>query len=78
MELGPGIAVNAIAPGLILPPEGQNDSYLRKLAHTNPLNRHGCERDITEAVLFLLTSRFITGQTIFVDGGRHMKGNMYD
>jgi pteridine reductase len=78
IELAPGIAVNAVAPGLILPPEGKDESYLQGLAHTNPLGRHGDPSDVTDAILFLLRSRFITGQIIYVDGGRHMKGHMYD
>lgn len=77
VELAPGVAVNAVAPGLILAPEGQGDEYLQALAHTNPLNRSGGPQDICEAVLFLLQSDFITGQIIYVDGGRHMKGHMY-
>lgn len=77
VELAPRIAVNAIAPGLILPPDGQDESYLQKLAHTNPLQRYGNPRDITDAVLFLLRSEFITGQVIFVDGGRHLKGKTH-
>jgi NAD(P)-dependent dehydrogenase (short-subunit alcohol dehydrogenase family) len=78
LELAPAIAVNAIAPGLILPPEGEDETYLQKLSHTNPLNRHGDPQDVTEAVLFLLGSRFVTGQIVYVDGGYHMKGHLYD
>ncbi len=77
IELAPRIAVNAIAPGLILAPDGDDDSYLRRLASTNPMNRHGDADEIARAALFLLTSRFITGQVIYVDGGRHMKGSVY-
>jgi pteridine reductase len=78
LELGPNVAVNAVAPGAILPPPGQSEAYLAKLAHTNPLNRIGDPGDIAEAVLFLLRSRFITGQVIYVDGGMHVKGRLYD
>lgn len=78
LELAPNIAVNAIAPGLILPPAGEDESYLERLAHTNPLGRCGRVTDVADAVLFLLSSRFITGQVIYVDGGYHMKGHMYD
>jgi pteridine reductase len=77
VELAPRITVNAVAPGLILPPEGQDESYLQNLAHTNPLQRYGNPRDITDAVLFLLRSEFVTGQVIFVDGGRHLKGKTH-
>jgi len=78
LELAPAITVNAVAPGLVLPPAGQDESYLQKLAHCNPLDRYGSPQDITDAVLFLLHARFITGQVIYVDGGYHMKGHMYD
>ncbi len=78
MELAPAVTVNAVAPGLILPPSGEDESYLKKLAHCNPLNRYGDPEQVADAVLFLLRSRFITGQVIYVDGGYHMKGHMYD
>jgi NAD(P)-dependent dehydrogenase (short-subunit alcohol dehydrogenase family) len=78
LEMAPKIAVNGIAPGLILPPAGQGQAYLERLAHTNPLNRYGGPQDIVDAMLFLLRSRFISGQIIYVDGGRHMKGQVYE
>jgi pteridine reductase len=77
MEFAPKIRVNAVAPGLILPPDGKDESYLKGLAHTNPLQRYGSAEDVCEAVLFLLRSEFVTGQVIFVDGGRHLKGAFY-
>jgi pteridine reductase len=77
LELAPAVKVNAVAPGLILPPPGADESFLTQQAHTNPLNRHGSAEDIVAAVMFLLASPFITGQVIFVDGGRHMKGCVY-
>ena len=77
LELAPRISVNAVAPGLILPPAGEDESYLKMLAHTNPLDRHGDAEDITDAVLYLLQSRFVTGQVLFVDGGRHLRGCVY-
>ncbi len=76
-ELAPGIRVNGVAPGLILPPPGENKDYLEQLKHSNLLQRIGTLDDITEAVLFLLRNDFITGQIIYVDGGRHLKGAMY-
>ena len=77
VELAPHIRVNAVAPGLILPPAGKDESYLAGLASSNALNRHGCADDVTAAILFLLKSDFVTGQTIFVDGGRNLRGSMY-
>ena len=72
VEFAPHISVNSVAPGLILPPGGKGESYLEALASTVPLRRHGEPRDVTDAVLFLLKGNFITGQVIFVDGGRHL------
>jgi NAD(P)-dependent dehydrogenase (short-subunit alcohol dehydrogenase family) len=77
VELAPNIRVNAVAPGLILPPPGQDAAYLERRKHTNPLQQIGTLEDITEAALFLLRSDFVTGQIIYVDGGRHLKGSMY-
>jgi NAD(P)-dependent dehydrogenase (short-subunit alcohol dehydrogenase family) len=62
-----------VAPGLILPPPGRDESYLDALISSVPMQRHGDATDIADAVVFLLGSTFITGQTIFVDGGRHLK-----
>lgn len=72
LEFAPKLTVNAVAPGLILPPPGKDASYLQQFAQTVPLKRHGNPEDIAEAVLYLLSSQFVTGQTIFVDGGRHL------
>ena len=71
LELAPHFRVNAVAPGLILPPPGKDDRYLEQLIHTIPLKRHGTAGQIADAVLFLIKNDFITGQVIYVDGGRH-------
>lgn len=73
LEFAPRITVNGIAPGLILPPPGQEQSYLDKLIDTVPLKKHGDPQDIAAAVVYLLQSEFITGQIINVDGGRHLR-----
>lgn len=78
LELAPGIRVNGVAPGLILPPVGRGNEYLEKRAHTNPLETWGSEKDISEAVLYLIGAKFITGQVIYVDGGRHLRGYTSD
>ncbi|NSW56601.1 MAG: SDR family oxidoreductase [Armatimonadetes bacterium] len=74
LEYAPKVTVNAIAPGLILPPPGQDQAYLQRLAETVPLKRHGGPQDIVRAMLFLIDSHYITGQTVFVDGGAHLEG----
>ncbi len=72
MDFAPNITVNGVAPGLILPPNGRDEAYLEQLAGGVPLKRHGNPRDITGAVLYLVKSDFVTGQVIYVDGGRHL------
>jgi len=71
-KFGPGLQVNAVAPGLILPPEGKDASYLDSLKDRTVLKRTGSPREVTDAVLYLLRSDFVTGQVIYVDGGRHL------
>ena len=73
IDLAPGIVVNAIAPGLILPPPGQDESWLEREARASvPLARPGKPEDIAEAALFLLSSGYLTGQIVYVDGGGHL------
>ncbi len=73
VKLAPQIAVNAVAPGLILPPEGMPLSYIEGLKDDLPLKRIGSPEFVAEAILFLVRTEFITGQVIFVDGGRHLR-----
>ncbi len=73
LKYAPSITVNGVAPGLILPPPGEDQSYIDRLTHTVPLKRHGSPEDIAEAVVYLLKSDFVTGEIIAVDGGRHLK-----
>jgi NAD(P)-dependent dehydrogenase (short-subunit alcohol dehydrogenase family) len=67
------ILVNAIAPGPILAPPGTSEEEIRSVERATPLGRWGGEIEIAKAVLALLDSDFITGETIRVDGGRHLK-----
>jgi NAD(P)-dependent dehydrogenase (short-subunit alcohol dehydrogenase family) len=73
LEYAPGITVNAVAPGLVMPPPGQGNGYLQGLTGSVPLRRHGSAEDIAQAVLFLLRSSFVTGEVIHVDGGVHLR-----
>jgi hypothetical protein len=72
LRFAPEVTVNGVAPGLILPPPGEDQSYLDRLVNTVPLKRHGDPQDIADAVLYLLKSDFLTGEVIYVDGGRHL------
>lgn len=67
------ILVNAIAPGPIVAPPGTTEEESRAIETATPLGRWGGEVEIAKTVLALLDSDFITGETIRVDGGRHVK-----
>lgn len=69
LELAPEIQVNAIAPGAILPPPGEDQSYLDQRAAGVPLKRAGNPAEICQAVLYLLHSDFVTGEVLTVSGG---------
>ncbi len=74
-ELAPEVRVNAVAPGPVLWPDDESFDELsrqRIISHT-PLRREGGPEDIAGAVLYLLRdARYVTGETIRVDGGRHI------
>ncbi len=67
------ILVNAIAPGPILAPPGTSGEELEKVEQATPLGRWGGEREIAKAILACLDSDFMTGETLRIDGGRHLK-----
>jgi NAD(P)-dependent dehydrogenase (short-subunit alcohol dehydrogenase family) len=64
-----GIRVNAVSPGVIQTPMHSAESY-RDSARSTPLGRVGQVSDIVDAILFLESSPFITGEILHVDGGR--------
>ena len=72
LALAPNIQVNAIAPGLILPPPGQDQSYLERKADQIPVQRVGSPKEIANTLIYLLRSDFVTGDLIFVTGGEHL------
>ena len=67
------ILVNAVAPGPIVAPPGTSAADSAAVERATPLGRWGGELEIAKAVLALVESDFITGETIRVDGGRHVK-----
>ncbi|MGH7605456.1 MAG: SDR family oxidoreductase [Gemmatimonadaceae bacterium] len=71
--LAPKIRVNAIAPGPVLLPDGWTQEQADKLVATTPLGRIGTPEDVAQAVLYLLSADYVTGETIIVDGGRHIR-----
>jgi pteridine reductase len=71
--LAPGVRVNAVAPGVVLLPEGWSAEGAEHLRSTTPLARLGTPRDVAQAVVFLLEAEYVTGEVIRVDGGRHIR-----
>lgn len=71
--LAPRIRVNAVAPGPVLLPEGWTKEQADKLIATTPLGHLGSPEDVAQAVLYLLSADYVTGETIIVDGGRHIR-----
>ena len=64
----------AVPPSIYLlsAPPGTTDDELKAVERATPLGRWGGEPEIAKTVLALLDSDFITGETIRVDGGRHV------
>ncbi len=67
--LAPQIRVNAVAPGLILPPPGFPDQNWMRLVERLPLKRSGDPDEVVKAVEFFIQNEYITGQTVAIDGG---------
>jgi NAD(P)-dependent dehydrogenase (short-subunit alcohol dehydrogenase family) len=67
------ILVNAIAPGPIVAPPDMGVEERQAVEEATPLGRWGGEMEIAKAVLALLGGNFTTGETIRIDGGRHLK-----
>jgi NAD(P)-dependent dehydrogenase (short-subunit alcohol dehydrogenase family) len=65
LNLAPEIRVNAVAPGILVPP-GADEVIRRRI----PQGRFGSHAEVVEAVLFLARATYMTGQVVVVDGGR--------
>ena len=72
LELAPDVLVNAVAPGPILAPPGLTPEEDTAVRRATPLGRWGGPEEIAKAVLFLVETDFVTGESIRVDGGRHL------
>jgi pteridine reductase len=70
LELGPSVRVNAVSPGAIRIPPHFSTKHHQELLKRSALKRQGKPEDVAEAVYFLATQGFVTGQILNVDGGR--------
>ncbi len=69
LELAPGVQVNAVAPGPVLPPPGYSPAVAGQIAARTLKGRWGTAEDVASAVLFLIQADYITGEVLVVDGG---------
>ncbi len=74
VHLAPEVRVNAIAPGLVLAPDGMGEARRREEIDRIPLARSGTPEDVVRTVLYLVGSHFVTGEVIVVDGGQRVAG----
>lgn len=71
--MAPRVRVNAVAPGAVLLPESWGAAARERMERTTPLERLGSPADVANAVVFLLEADYVTGETLIVDGGRHVR-----
>ncbi len=72
-HFAPGIKVNAIAPALVLFNEGDSDAYKAKSVQKALIQHEGGLQEVLDAVQYLFSSQYVTGRTLHLDGGRHLK-----
>lgn len=78
LELAPSVRVNGLAPGLILKAEAASTTAWAKAGReSTPLCRAGKTSDLVRGLRYLVDSPFVTGQILAVDGGRHLKGDLF-
>lgn len=65
--------VNAVAPGLVIVTNDYTPGQAERLATLMPLGALPDPKGVADAVLYLAQARHVTGQTLFVDGGAHLK-----
>ncbi len=77
LEFAPEIRVNAIAPGVTLPPEDRDEKYLENLAENIPMKKPGGVEPILKSIDYILENDHLTGQLLFADGGENLGKNTF-
>lgn len=72
-SLAPHIRVNAVAPGLTIATPEYDEAQMQRLQSAMPLGRLPLAEQIAEAVLYLAQASAVTGQTLYIDGGAHLR-----
>lgn len=76
--LAPRVRVNGIAPGLTLKSGAQTEADFERLIHRTPLGKGSSLEGIAQALVYFLEADAVTGQILFVDGGRRLLGRAPD
>ena len=76
--LAPRVRVNGIAPGLTLISGTQSEADFGRLVNRTPLGKGSSPDAIARALIYLLEADVVTGQILFVDGGRRLVGRVTD
>ena len=76
VQWAPRIRVNAVAPGLVLPPPGADPEKMKELLPCIPMAMPSSPAEIAHACLYLASAQTITGQILYVDGGIHLTGSI--
>jgi pteridine reductase len=69
LELAPAVRVNAVVPGPVLPPPDYSPEKVAETASRTLLNRWGTAEDVAEAVMYFVRAKYVTAETLAVDGG---------
>ncbi len=72
-QLAPNVKVNAIAPALIRFNPDDDEAYRVKALAKSLMGREGGETEVWNTVQYLMQSHYVTGRTLYLDGGRHLK-----
>lgn len=72
LEYAPEVLINSIAPGPIIPPQNLSPELVTQTAIKTPLKKWGGAAEIAKAVEFFISTDFVTGECLRVDGGRHL------
>ncbi|OJF69602.1 dihydromonapterin reductase [Alteromonas sp. V450] len=72
-KLAPKVKVNSIAPALLMFNEGDDEAYKQKALGKSLLEIVPGAQEAVKAVNYLLDSDYVTGQTLHLNGGRHLK-----
>lgn len=71
--VAPDIRVNAVAPGMVLPPDSMSSESRQRFLNDVPLGVIGSPQDVIDAIHYLVNAPYVTGTVLRVDGGRHLR-----